>query len=233
MKKITDESVKSELKLSVKENRIPKIIHRLLLYDTQIPEVAIDYINLFDSVNKEFIQVLWSEDDVKSLMNSDELFVYNSYSKNIQKSDYARYIILKYYGGIYADYDILSLAPIIDIYNENKNNDLFFEELTTTKEFSESTKKYKIRNGVAESNLRISNYFIMCNKNSDNINGILKLCKDRYPLTIETDYDVIYTTGPDVISTYFNSIPNIKYINKKQSEMYIIHLGFGHWINNK
>lgn len=231
MLKITDNEVVLELENSKTENRIPKIIHRLLLYDAVTPDVYNGYIERFDIFNPEFKQVQWIESEVIALMNEKELITYNTYKLNIQKSDFARYIVLKYYGGIYSDYDILVIKPFISFYNENANNDLFFEEKTITEDFIEKTKSYKIRNNVPESALRISNYFIMSTPQSVNMEGIINLCGERCGLTVVDDYDVIYTSGPDVVSTYFNSIPNIKYLTKTESDTYFSHLGFGHWRN--
>ena len=57
--------------------------------------------------------------------------------------------------------------------------------------------------------------------NSDSINGILQICKERHLLSVSVDYDVIYTTGPDVVSTYFNSYNLKNYLSKELSDEYL------------
>lgn len=217
--------------ISIGDSKIPKLVHRLLIYDNVFDDVSIDFINDFYQNSKDFQHILWREVDILKIMNQDEIDIYTSYKLKIQKSDYARYIVLKYYGGIYCDYDVKlfkSLNSLYEIYDDN----LFFEETTLNSESIEETKSYKIRNGIPEFPLRIANYIIISKPNSDSINGILQICKERHLLSVSVDYDVIYTTGPDVVSTYFNSYNLKNYLSKELSDEYLQHICFGHWRTN-
>jgi len=216
----------------VDDDKIPKLVHRLLLYDNDFDNRTIDFINDFYQNSKDFQHILWRESDILTIMNQEELSIYNSYKLNIQKSDYARYIVLKYYGGIYCDYDIKLHKPLIYLY-DLCTDDMFFEETTLSKDFIEETKSYHIRNGISECDLRIANYIMISKPNSESINGILEICKERHLLQINTDYDVLYTTGPDVVSSYFNSKNLKNYLNKITTDEYLQHICFGHWRTNK
>jgi hypothetical protein len=207
---------------------IPPVVHRILLYDEDFPENVRPHLESFKNFNNDFYQILWSEEDVLSIMNSEEVEVYSNYVHKIQRSDYARYIILKYFGGIYVDLDIEFIKDIYPLYLSHNKKDLFFEELTLSKEFIEETKKFKIRFGKEESSLRIANYIIMTLPQSSNIKGIIDLCNKRKDLIINEDYDIIYTTGPDVVSQYINDY-NISYLNKSESDKYFSHKHVGHW----
>lgn len=219
---------------SIEKDEVPKVIHRVLLYDDEFPKETLKYLKRFKKYNSNFYHILWRESDVLNLMNDSELKTYNAYNKKIQKSDYARYIILKYYGGIYCDIDIDVKFPFDILYDKFKSNDLFFEETTLTDKFKEETKSYKIRNGESECCLRIANYIIMTKPNSKNIQGVLDLCEQRKELEIKDDYDIIYTTGPDIISTYFNqNKSNLHYLSKKNADLFFNHQCIGHWRENK
>jgi hypothetical protein len=63
---------------------------------------------------------------------------------------------------------------------------------------------------------------------SDNIQGILNICEERKGLTINEEYDIIFTTGPDVVSQYIND-ENISYLNKNECYKYFSHHHVGHW----
>lgn len=52
-------------------------------------------------MNNEFEYILLLKKDVLNIINREEKEVYLNYKFSIQKSDYARYIVLKYYGRIY------------------------------------------------------------------------------------------------------------------------------------
>lgn len=217
-----------------KQETVPNIIHRLLLYDADFPNSLKAIIRKFEKLNNDFHHVLWSEKDVLSIMDPKEIEIYKMYPKKIQKSDYARYIVLKYFGGIYCDLDVEALKPFITLYEKYKNDDLFFEECTISEDFIQETTSYKIRKGVPECALRISNYIIMARPNSRHINNIINICEDRRLLPINEDYDVLYTTGPDVVSTYVDTILKssssaVQCLNKPDSDKYLRHLCDGHW----
>lgn len=217
-----------------KHETVPNIIHRLLLYDADFPNNLKGTIRKFEKLNNDFHHVLWSEKDILSIMNSKEIEIYKIYPKKIQKSDYARYIALKYFGGIYCDLDVEALKPFITLYEKYKKDDLFFEECTISEDFIQETTSHKIRKGVPECALRISNYIIMARPNSRHINNIINICENRRLLPINEDYDVLYTTGPDVVSTYVDTILKsgsnaVQFLNKPDSDKYLRHLCDGHW----
>ena len=212
-------------------NECPKIIHRLLLYDKKFPEIVENYIKSVENNTLDFIHILWYEKDVLRIMSTEEIDVYKSYKKLIQKSDYARYIVLKYYGGIYLDLDVYLSKPLNTLYDKYKSDDLFFEEFTRTNEYVEGTKRHKIRNNSAECNFRIANYVLMFKQNSIHIENSLNICKERSNLEVLELYDVLYITGPDVMSSYFDLTENLKYISSLDSNKYFYHVAIGHWRN--
>ena len=210
---------------------IPPVVHRIRLYDSKFPENILDCLDKFQRLNPQFYHVLWNEQSVLDIMNEQERYTYLNYPKKIQKADYARYIILKYYGGIYCDYDIDVKKSIYSLYDKYKNNDVvLFEETTMSNSDAHDTIKHKIRNSIPEVQLRIANYMMMSKPNSVVINDILEICEQRSTLKITEDYDILYTTGPDVVSTSYDSFKNqIGYVPLDESNKYFTHLCAGHW----
>jgi len=210
---------------------VPPVVHRIRLYDSEFPEHILDCLEKFKRINPQFFHVLWNEQDVLYIMNTEEKNIYLNYPKKIQKADYARYIILKYYGGIYCDYDIDVRRSIYELYSKYRDNDcVLFEETTMSRSSADSTTEYSIRKSIPEVQLRIANYAMMSKPNSVIINDILEICKERSQLKINEDYDILYTTGPDVVSTSYDSFKDqIGYVPLKESRKYFVHLCAGHW----
>ena len=56
------------------------------------------------------------------------------------------------------------------------------------------------------------------------------MCKERKDLEIKEDYDILYTTGPDVVSEVFDKLDDKpKYLTKNECDEYFIHNHVGHW----
>ena len=122
------------------KNDIPPIIHRLMLYDTDLPENVLSYMKDFRQKSINFHHVLWKNNDIIKLLSNEQLKIYNKLS-NIQKSDYARYIVLNKYGGIYVDYDVVLNNDLYNIYNQHKsNNNVLFTEALLNETFIKETK---------------------------------------------------------------------------------------------
>jgi mannosyltransferase OCH1-like enzyme len=179
--------------------------------------------------------ILWKDQDVRNILDSYELSVYNTL-QNIQKSDMARYVILKKYGGIYADFDIdsiKSLNEIISSLSENKEGVLFIENIYRLNKQANMYKRFKIRNNTPEDKIRMANYLMIFKPQSNFLSQCIQLLLQRSHLPIECDYDILYTTGPDIISHIYARYPfsnnYLETISIQKSREYFIHKCSGHW----
>jgi inositol phosphorylceramide mannosyltransferase catalytic subunit len=91
---------------------IPKIIHQIWLQgEQQIPMNLQPYYDGCHSINDDFQHMFWDEDKITDLIRKEfgerylELFRY--YKVPAQRADFARYMILYIYGGIYLDMDTI------------------------------------------------------------------------------------------------------------------------------
>ncbi len=90
---------------------IPKKIHQIWLGEKKIPRKSIKWMNSWKKFNPEWEYKLWDEKNIKEL----DILDFNVYSKKVNpgyRSDIIRYVILKKFGGLYADTDFECLKPI-------------------------------------------------------------------------------------------------------------------------
>jgi mannosyltransferase OCH1-like enzyme len=204
-----------------------KLIHRTLLYDACFPEKVVPIMEQFIINHLDFKHVLWTNRDVIDLIiTKDEK--YNIYHdlKNIQKSDFARYLILYHYGGMYADFDIMIHRPLNVFINQNQDCTVFVEHIHKE---NERYLNQIIRNKIPEDPIRIANYLMIACPYSTFIKKVLDLLFERIHLRVSCDYDVIYTTGPDLTSTVYANDRTPKLIDKATADSYFSHQCSGHW----
>ncbi|AUV58470.1 glycosyltransferase [Bandra megavirus] len=98
-----------------------KIIHQIWIQGySSIPDNLKKYHLECQKVNNNFEQKFWDENKIVKLIHDkfdqEYLDLYNSYTFPAQKADFARYIILYTYGGIYLDMDMVckkNLEPFL------------------------------------------------------------------------------------------------------------------------
>ena len=114
---------------------IPKIIHNIWIqgYDNLPNENKVTHANI-KNMNPEWEFMIWDDDMIKKMLKKYPP-IYNMYIKtnnyteinnNTLKSDIARYMIMKEYGGLYFDIDFNCAASFDELFlnaeNENKEN---------------------------------------------------------------------------------------------------------------
>lgn len=97
--------------------QIPKVIHQIWFQGyNNIPPHLLEYHNSWITINPNYNVIVWDEHKIEELVNTtDDKWIkelYFSYTKMIQKIDFAKYLILYTFGGIYMDMDIKCLKSI-------------------------------------------------------------------------------------------------------------------------
>ncbi|HYD70561.1 glycosyltransferase [Azospirillum sp.] len=93
---------------------IPKILHQLWK-DADVPERFGHFRETWRRHHPDWQHRLWTDADLHAFVARefpDFLPVYEAYAEPIRRVDAARYLILKRYGGLYADLDFECLKPI-------------------------------------------------------------------------------------------------------------------------
>lgn len=117
----------------IKKIMIPKIIHNIWIqgYENLPNENKIYYLNI-KKLNPDWEFMIWDDEMIKNLLQKYPK-IYDIYKKssnysgsidnNIIKSDIARYIIMKDYGGLYFDADFKCKTSFDEVFlNENNEN---------------------------------------------------------------------------------------------------------------
>jgi len=186
----------------------PLILHRLLLYDSNYPPVALRYMDRASKLLSEFKVIRWTNEDVRALLRDHRQWLerYDSL-RNIQKSDFARVLILYFHGGCYMDYDIIlsksltsSLANLTPVPAASLTFVGSPEKVMSQRAVEQSAKDYPIRKGRPEIPFRVSNFFMWSKPRCKFVQVLVDMIMFRTNFEVKQDYDVLWTTGPDVLS---------------------------------
>ncbi len=161
--------------------------------------------------------------------------LYASLPTAIQRCDLARPLLLQKYGGIYSDLDVepfRDLNWLCGLFPHAKV--LLIEEVTLTKASSvRRGNRFSIRNGTPERRLRVGNFWMASVPGHPFWSDVLDMVKQRSHLGVQNDYDVIYTTGPDVISEVYhqtlNKYDDVVLVPRRTARRFFRHRTHGSW----
>jgi hypothetical protein len=123
---------------------IPKIIHNIWIqgYENLPNETKVTYANI-KKLNPEWDFMIWDDEMIKKMLKKNPS-IYNIYIKtsnyteidnNTIKSDIARYIIMKEYGGLYFDIDFNCTSSFDELFlsepNGTKKNTIYIASSNT------------------------------------------------------------------------------------------------------
>jgi mannosyltransferase OCH1-like enzyme len=220
-----------------KKQRIEKTAHFIygIWDDGEIPGKFMNNIHKWNKYN--WNTVIWNKASCNSLLNKYPNWksLIEKCTRPIQMADLFRLLIVYDRGGFYFDLDVEPIEELPEIILEYEV--VFFIEMVMSKEWAEETKKrFKIRNGYAESTHRVANFAFGSTPRHKAISDILELARKRLnDSTIYIDYDVLYTTGPDVVTEIVNSskYENSLVMDAKWSSKYFKHHCTGTWRQGK
>jgi inositol phosphorylceramide mannosyltransferase catalytic subunit len=173
---------------------IPKKIHQIYFdfYNKTFEEnkLFVESANSFKAKNNSYEYKLWNEKDCEELINNNFPEYYTFYKNmkyEIQKVDFARYVILYVEGGFYADLDVICLKNIDNLINNN----LIFHNV------KEVYPNYSF----------IENDIMACEQNSQIFKNIIQEQEENYNAICKKEiYNIwkirfiLQTTGPKYLS---------------------------------
>ena len=169
---------------------IPKIIHQTWKNDT-VPEPLLSYRERWMEKYPDFEFKFYTDEDLENIVKErypQYLGLYKSFTSPIERVDFARYVILEKYGGIYADLDMIPINKISD--------DVFdTENIIFSSEPIEHAKKIYSRRVV------LCNAFMMSPPQHEFWPKLIKYIVDNY----EHNLSPVYTTGPMIITRYYEN----------------------------
>lgn len=104
--------------VSFQKKMIPKIIHRVWLWNNTMPTIFQNWENRLYKLHTNWEFFLWDDKNIRKLKNFKEE-LYKKLQNYSEKSDYLRYISILEYGGIYLDTDMEPLCSFDSLLNDN------------------------------------------------------------------------------------------------------------------
>jgi mannosyltransferase OCH1-like enzyme len=207
---------------------IPKLLHRVWPGNDDFYKDYTENIKIFENCFGSSYEIkLWKGNDCLEFL--EEYFPkYISFFIDTKsyatKSSLIRCLLLKIFGGIYSDFDVV----IKDAHIKNlieKYESLFITECILKDSSVEKSKSYRIRCGISEDKIRIADFFMASRKDHEVWDFVIKEFDLRIPNKILEIYDILYVTGPDVISTVINNnkIDDVYIVNKNDSDVFMKH----------
>jgi mannosyltransferase OCH1-like enzyme len=221
---------------------IPSVVH-LVWHGIDAPSPAYHpnkiYSQGFTSIvkNSNCEVKIWSKADCENLILEYPQYegIYRK-ATNIMKFDIIRYLIIYHSGGTYLDVDVLLKKSLKNI----TANECFFVEKIITNVANHDARYEPIRKGVPEHPVRIANYAFSSKPKNPIFIEILTEIRRRMHLqpSPKKDYDVLYLTGPDVVTTVVHRLSavsrmKINIIPQKISKSIFVHASAGEWRGRK
>ena len=196
-------------------NKIPKTIHQIWMQgEKNITPDKKENIKNIKNLHTGWIYILWDETMIVGLLNRDKelLKKYYNFIYLHQKVDFAKILILYYFGGIYIDFDCILLKNLDPLFIEYKEYDLIVSYL--------SDKISYISNYITCSKFSqcINNGIIISKKNKDICNYLLDNFKTDCSYYDTKFMCITNTTGPNI----FNHIIDEYQKNNGQDKILIL-----------
>ena len=195
---------------AIEGSPIPKSLHFLWGFlgdDGPLATREQEIFNRWEALNPEWDLSIHNPKSATAVANNHSFqSVYEAVPTAIQRCDLARPLLLEKFGDVYSDLDV---DPFKDL---NRLGGLFphagvllVEEVTLTRGSSiRRGNRFAIRNGRPELRLRVANFWMASVPGHPFWQDVMDLVAERAELPIQHDYDVIYTTGPDIISEVYH-----------------------------
>ncbi len=177
---------------------------------------------------------LWDREAVEGLVREDYPDYWNlycSYSRPVQRADAARYFILDRWGGAYADLDTRSRWPLDELLQRQPGATCLvgIETVLTPSKAQAIGHQEPIRGGQPELVRRLANYFLMSTRRHPLWSEVFALMRERGSYRVHRDYDVLYTTGPDIITEAVARVGEVTVVDRKTLDRYASHRQHGSW----
>ena len=221
---------------------ISKIIHQIWLQgQNNMPEKFLKKVNKIKNFHLLWKYYFWDDIAIINLLSKNKEWI-ETYYKLLylhQKVDYAKYVILYEYGGVYIDIDVEIVKPLDNLLQNNSEYDLIVSRinLTTFESLLYCNRNICINNGIILANPKE----ITLEKI---INNIIKNPTTGLPPLIKFSY-INNTTGPKMFTKLIlnNNNNKIKILEPEFLEplvlgtgditdnTYAIHEHNGSWVN--
>ncbi len=221
---------------------IPRHMHFLWQFlgdGADLPPRELDNYRRWHELNPDWKSTIQTPNSIDEIIPGQSTrSLYEKLKTPIQRCDLARPILLQQHGGIYTDLDVEPFRDMDWLYSLFPHaNVLLIEEVTLTKASSiRRGKRFSIRQGNPELRLRVGNFWMASVAGHPFWDDVIALIEQRKQLPIQYDYDVIYTTGPDIISEVYHQVvekyDDVVLVPRKTARRFFRHRTHGSWRMN-
>lgn len=217
--------------------RIPRILHftwGLLEPERPLPKPYRDQIENWQQRHPEWEIRIHDGHAMRCLAEEFPEIPYDAYARAIQRCDVCRPMLLARHGGVYADLDVTPLDSLETVIREAGDPGalLLTEVVLSVPAAVINGLRRRIRRGRPERRRRIANYLMASEPGHAIWQEVLGLLSERAALSVREDYDVIYTTGPDVITealTRLRDRADVRVLDADRSRACFHHAQDGGW----
>jgi inositol phosphorylceramide mannosyltransferase catalytic subunit len=210
---------------------IVNIYHQIWFQgESNIPEKYEKFYKSCMKINSNYKRIIWDSETIKDLIKNNYPEYLNFYEKlplMVQKIDFAKYVILYHYGGVYIDMDVKCLKNIDDLKKKFPDADFIVSELPMNKIELKSIKLINNLNKRVKKmkrNKLINNGIILSKKKLDFLLILIEEIINNFYYKHNKNLRDIYifvTTGPIIFTNVilnYKGISNIKVIDNKYME---------------
>ncbi len=232
---------------------IPKLLHQIWFQgEDQIPDKYQKYYSTCNKINPDYLRKVWDKESIEELLEQYPEYrkTYYNFPLMIQKIDFAKYLILYHYGGLYVDMDMYCLKPVDKLIEEFQDNTFICNKsfLTKTEKYLVHLGCYLLPNRRKRDNYEIlNNGIIITVPKQPLLKYLLDQIKEMKVSKLPSDELLVFTTtGPlaytEIIYDYImkNNDNSVKIIDcefvepriKPTSKSYFFHDCQATWQNN-
>lgn len=190
---------------------IPRIFHQIWYQgESRLPLHLKEYRQSWIAQHPNFTFAFWDQPSIENLVNQSEPWIkdhYFSYELMIQRIDFAKYVILHHFGGIYMDIDVKCIKPIDDLLSEHSEKNVILSKCPY--DFVHHSLMFFI--GLRLGEPLINNGIMMCNKGHSIMTSIMKTCFENratiFRLFGNNFLHIFATTGPVAVTKAFRKVP--------------------------
>lgn len=220
------------------EFRIPRQMHFLwgFLGDGgELPAREANNLAAWQKLNPGWEHTIQSPAVVEGLLTPEAAPLYRQLPTAIQRCDLARPVLLYRQGGIYSDLDVQPFRPLdwlCGMYPDARV--LLVEEVTLSRASARRRgNRFSIRQGAPELRLRVANFWMASAPEHPFWMDVIALIRERSSMTVQHDYDVIFTTGPDIISEVYHRVAadyqDVALVPRRVARRFFRHRTHGSW----
>jgi mannosyltransferase OCH1-like enzyme len=183
---------------------------------------------------------LWRRRDCEALLkrHPEHRALFESMPRPVQRADLIRYLIVLHEGGFYFDLDCRPGKTRIPMLALSSEAVFFVEHVLPKKWPAEAAARHPIRRGRPAHREQIANFAFGAQPDHPVVRDVVALVAERCRENPSPagDYDVLYTTGPDVTTEVVQSV-RARYDERRliilDHHPYMQHLCSGTWLEGR